>query len=179
MLPLIRRNDLTNIKDCLVTEINVNNDKCFFTCLCRSPSQSQDGLERFCTTFDLLLSNINNLQPNCSTVLGDFNVKCSKWCASKKDNIAGVELDNITATSGYNQMINKPTHFIYESSSCIDLILSSNVNLTKNCGVEQPLYKACHHNIIYGTLNFNIRLPLLILGKYGIIKMQVLDASKN
>ena len=29
-LPLIRRNDLTNLKDCLVTEINVNNEKCFF-----------------------------------------------------------------------------------------------------------------------------------------------------
>ena len=28
-LPLIRRNDLTNIKDCIVTEINVNNEKFF------------------------------------------------------------------------------------------------------------------------------------------------------
>ena len=27
--PLIRRNDLTNLKDCLVTAINVNNKKCF------------------------------------------------------------------------------------------------------------------------------------------------------
>ena len=34
-------------------------------------------------------------------------------------------------TSGYNQMIDKPTHYINESSSCIDLIFSSNVNLTK------------------------------------------------
>ena len=32
-LPLIRGNDLTNIKDCLVTEFNVNNGKCFFMCL--------------------------------------------------------------------------------------------------------------------------------------------------
>ena len=28
-LPLIRRNDLTNIKDCLVTEINVNKENVF------------------------------------------------------------------------------------------------------------------------------------------------------
>ena len=34
-------------------------------------------------------------------------------------------------------MIDKPTHFIKESSICIDLIFSSNVNLTKNCGAEQ------------------------------------------
>ena len=40
-------------------------------------------------------------------------------------------------TPGYIQMIDKPTHFIKESSICIDLIFSSNVNLTKNCGAEQ------------------------------------------
>ena len=62
-------------------------------------------------------------------------------------------------TSGYNQMIDKRTHYINESSSCIDSILSSNVSLTKNCEVEQLLYKKCHQNIIYETLNFNIPLP--------------------
>ena len=91
-LPLIRRNDLTNIKDCLVTEINVNNEKRFFTCLYRSPSQSHDELEGFCTNFDLLLSNINDLHPICSIiVLVDFNAKCSKSCASNKNNSAGIE----------------------------------------------------------------------------------------
>ena len=55
-------------------------------------------------------------------------------------------------TSGYNQMIDKPTHFINESSSCIDLIFSLNVNLMKNCGVEQSLYEKCHHSIIYGNM---------------------------
>ena len=49
-----------------------------------------------------------------------------------KNNTAGIELDNITMISGYNQMIDKPTHFISESSSCIDLIFSSNVSLMKN-----------------------------------------------
>ena len=123
--------------------------------------QSHDELERFWVNFDLLLSNINDLHPTCSIVLGDFNAKCSKWCASDRNNSAGIELDNITTTSGYNQMIDKPTHYINESSSCIDLIFSSNVNLTKNCGVEQSLYETYHHNIIYETLNFNV--PLLPL----------------
>ena len=111
-LPLIRRKDLTNISDCLVTKINVNNEKCFFTCLYRSPSQSHDELERFCINFDLLLSNISNFHPTCSLVLGDFNAKCSKWCASDKNNTAGIKLDSITTTSGYNQMIDKLTHYI-------------------------------------------------------------------
>ena len=135
----------------------------------------RDKLERFCANFDLLLSNINDLHPTCSIVLGNFNAKCSKWCASDRTNSASIELDNITATSGYNQMIGKPTDYINESS----LIFSSNVNLTKNCGVEQSLYETCYHNIIYGTLNFNICLPLLILRKYGITNMQILNVSKN
>ena len=78
-LPLIRRNGLTNIKDCLVTEINVNNEKCFFTCLYRSPSQSHDEFERFRSNLNLLFSNINDLHPTCSIVLRDFNAKWSKW----------------------------------------------------------------------------------------------------
>ena len=56
-------------------------------------------------------------------------------------------------------MINKRTHYINESSSSIDSVFSSNVSLTKNCGVEQLLYKKCHQNIVYRTLNFNIPLP--------------------
>ena len=62
-------------------------------------------------------------------------------------------------TSGYNQMIDKPTCYINESSSCIDLIFCSNLNRMKNCGVGRSLYEKCHHNIIYGTLNFNLPLP--------------------
>ena len=34
-LSLIRQNGLTNIKDCLVTEISVNNEQCSFTCVYR------------------------------------------------------------------------------------------------------------------------------------------------
>ena len=55
-------------------------------------------------------------------------------------------------------MINKTTHYINESSLWIDVIFSSNVNLTKNFLVEQTLDETCHHNIIYRTLNFNIPL---------------------
>ena len=56
-------------------------------------------------------------------------------------------------------MINKPTHFINESSSSIDLIFSSNTSFVKSCGSELSISEKCHHNIIYGTLNFDIPLP--------------------
>ena len=40
------------------------------------------------------LTNINNNQPACSILIGDFNAKCSKWCSSDKNNITGLEIDN-------------------------------------------------------------------------------------
>ena len=41
----------------------------------------------------------------------------------------------------------------------INLIFSSNTSFVKNCGSELLIYEKCHHNIIYGTLNFNVLLP--------------------
>ena len=90
-----------------------------------------------------------------------------------------MELDKITTTSGYNQVIDKPTHYINELSLCIDLGFSSNVNFTKCCGVEQSIHQTSHHKIIYGALNFNIPLPLrnIILIELGIFKIEI--ATKN
>ena len=140
-LPLIRRDDLSTMQEAIVTEISVENETCFFTCFYRSPSQSHDELENFCSELNLLLTNINNNQPTCSILIGDFNAKCSKWCSSDKNNIAGLEIDNITTTAGYSQLINKPTHFINGTSSCIDLIFSSNVSFVRNYGIEQSIYE--------------------------------------
>ena len=39
-LPLIARNNISSMQECLVTELSMYNEKCFFTCLYRSPSQS-------------------------------------------------------------------------------------------------------------------------------------------
>ena len=94
---------------------------CLFTCLYRSPSQSHEELANFCSNLDLILSNINDQHPAFSIVTGDFNANFLKWRATDKNNMAGFELDSIKTTAAYSQMINKPTHFINESSSCIDL----------------------------------------------------------
>ena len=82
-----------------------------------------------------------------------------EWCTTDKDNTTGFEIDNFTTTAGYSQMINKPTHFINELSSFIDLIISSNTSFVKDCGSEMSIYEKCHHNIIYVTLHFDVPLP--------------------
>ena len=81
-----------------------------------------------------------------------------KWCSTNKSNKTGIVLENITSTARYNQIINKPTHFTNVSSSCIDLIFAS-ITTYLNTGIEKSIYDKCHHNIIYGKLNFDIPLP--------------------
>ena len=55
-------------------------------------------------------------------------------------------------------MNDTPFYFTNSSSSYIGLLFSSNMNyLTTE--VEQSIYDKCHHNFIYGKLNFDIPLP--------------------
>ena len=70
-LLIIKRNDLCQLHECLVTEMRIGKKKCFFTCLYRSPSQTSDEFEDFCTDLNLLLSNINDLNSACSVITGD------------------------------------------------------------------------------------------------------------
>ena len=158
-LLLIRKVDICKVNECVVTEITVNNERCFLTCLYRSPNQNQEQFESFCENLIDVLSGINNQQPTCSILVGDFNAKLPKCCPSDKDSKAGQDIDTFTTTSGYTQMIGQPTHIMNEKSSCIDLLFTTNSKLHCDVGVEQTLYDKCHDNIIYGSLNLSIPLP--------------------
>ena len=78
-IPLILRNDINTLGNCLVPEIRSQNGKCYLTCICHSPSQNQDEFKNSCTNFDIRLGNINDEIPLSSIVTGDFNARCSRW----------------------------------------------------------------------------------------------------
>ena len=99
-LPLIKKDDITDLKECLVMEIIVDGKKCFFTCLYRSPSQNYNQFSDFCKDFSILLNNINDHRLSCSVIVGDFNAKCSKWYPLDKNNAAGETLQTYTTTAG-------------------------------------------------------------------------------
>ena len=111
-IPLVRRDDLCTLSNCLVTEIRLENEKCFFACLYRSLSQTQHEFESFCTNLDTLMDHINNELPICSVITGDLNGRCSKWCNKDITNSVGCEIDTFTSSAGYKQIINKPTHIV-------------------------------------------------------------------
>ena len=119
----------------LVNELRIGKKKCFFTCLCRSPSQTSEEFEDFCTDLNLFLSNINDLNPAYSVITGDFNVRLPQWWALDKKNNEGCEISFLTSSTGYSQLIGQPTHITKESSSYIDLILTSNPSFISASGV--------------------------------------------
>ena len=108
---------------------------------------------------DILLNNINDELPLCLIVTGDFNARCSRWWKNDIINLQGQELDLLTLSAGYNQIIDKPTHVINTSMSCIDLIFCTNQSVISNHGVDVSIFDKCHHNIIYGKINICVPLP--------------------
>ena len=142
-----------------MTEICSQIGKCFLTCVYRFPSQNHDKFEDFCTKFDLLMRNINNEFPLCSVITDDFNAQCSRWWKSDITNSTGQEIGSLTSSTGYKQIIDKPTHLINNTMSCIDLIFCTNQNVISNYCVDVSMFKKCHHHIIPGRIDIRVPLP--------------------
>ena len=152
-IPLIRRDAHCTLDNCLVAEIRLENEKCFLTCLFRSPHQSQHQFENFYTNLDFLIDNI--------TMNFLLSQSCSKWFNKNITNLVGYEIDSLTSSAGYKQLSNKPTHIINNSFSCINLIFCNNQKLISNYGVDLSIFDGkCHHNIIFRKINIHIPLPL-------------------
>ena len=113
----------------------------FFTCNYRSPIQTPDEFENCCQNFHLTLSNRDDTSPFCSTVIGDFNARCRNWWAGDVHSNAGKELDFLTFTAGYTQLIDKPTHFFSGGSSCINLIFCNKPEVGTECGIDHSLFQ--------------------------------------
>ena len=106
-----------------------------------------------CTDF---LSNINDLNSECSVITEYFSSRSPQWWTLDKENNEGCEISFLTSSAGYSQLIDQPTNKTKESSSCIDLIFTSNPSFIS---AFSSLYEKCHHNLIYGKINLNVPLP--------------------
>ena len=87
------------------------------------------------------MDHINNGLPTCSVLIGDFYARCSKWCINDITNANGSALDTLTSSAGYKQIINKPTHTVNNSISCIDLIFCNNLNIISKYGVDLSIFE--------------------------------------
>ena len=119
----------------------------------RSPGQSSEEFDKLLLNFEFLLDYIANRNPFVSIIIGDFNARSKNWCSSDKTTYEGKKLESLTSKCGFEQVITDPTHILKSSSSCIDLIFTSQPNLIMNSGVHSSLHSNCHHQIIHAKFS--------------------------
>ena len=84
-------------------------------------------------------------------MIGGFNAKSCYWSIPE-----GAQLDSVTSLYGTKQLISEPTHILQQSSSCIDLIFTSQSNIVMDSVADSSLQRKCHHQMIYSKLNLKI-----------------------
>ena len=54
------------------------------------------------------------------------------------------------------QLISEPTNFTpNKNPTCIDLLITDQPNLVLDSGTRPSLDSKCHHQIVYGKINYN------------------------
>ena len=155
----IKVNNVSCLKECLNFSLSVHGKQCNITLIYHPPSQSSEEFDTFLSNLDLLLDYIGNRNPFVSIIIGDFNAGSNNWCSSDKTTYEGKKLESLTSQCGFKRVISDPTHILDTSSSCIDLIFTSQPNLLMNSGVHSSLHPNRHHQIIHAKFNLKIFHP--------------------
>ena len=66
--------------------------------------------------------------------MSEFNVKSNNWYCCDKSCLKGDTVDDITRQFGFRLVIKEPKHTLDNISSCIDLVFTSQLNLTTESG---------------------------------------------
>ena len=108
---------------------------------------------------ELNLGTLCQNNPFLIALIRDLNAKSKNWYCHGKSSHEGNTIENVTAQFGLQQVIKKPTHILNTSSSCINLIFTSQPNLITDSGVHSSLHPNCHHQIVFVKLNLHVEYP--------------------
>ena len=147
------------MQECIVFELKIGNKFCKIVSLYRSPNQSQDEFETFRNNLELILDKIFQTNPFLVIALRDANAKSSQWYKNDKTTTEVSKIPNLTSQCGLRQIINQPKYILNNSSSCIDLLFTSQRNLVMESGVHSSLHLNFDHRIIYARFNLKIYHP--------------------
>ena len=129
--------------------------------------------------FELTLDKIHKGNQFIISVLGGFNAKSNNSCKNDITSHEGSTIDVVTSNYELNQLIQEPTHILNSSSSCIDLIFTSQPNLVMESGVYSSLHPSCHHKVIFAIFNLSILYPPPYEKTVGFMKKQTLNLSEE
>ena len=158
-LPITRVKNLEILDEAIVCQISIKRKKIYFVVVYRSPSQTADEFNLFLNRLELTVENIQAKNPDCIIITGDFNCRTQQWWSGDIEDHHGTALDDLIQSKNFSQLIDEPTHIINDSSSCIDLIITSQPFLFVEHGIHPSLFKNCHHEIVHGKLNLSVPPP--------------------
>ncbi|MCG8046167.1 MAG: reverse transcriptase domain-containing protein [Candidatus Thiodiazotropha endolucinida] len=174
-----RRDDLElpNI-ECIWIEVSISNKKQLIGTFYRPPNSPNAVLSSFEDSIGLAFdSNIQNI-----LLTGDFNLDTLKETSYRK-------IIDLCRQFNLEQLINEPTHFTENSSSVIDLILTSNKNTVILSGVGEPFLEQNirYHCPTYCVLNFTKpttpcfkrKIYLFDRGNYQTFSNDLIDTDWN
>ena len=133
------------LEECINFEIMIGGKPCRFVSLFRSPNQSEDDFESFANNFELNIDTVTVNGTFLTVVLGDFNIKSNLCFKRNKTSYECSKIDAITSQFGLQQLINEPTYIVANSSSCINSMFTSQLNLVMESGVHSSLHPNCHY----------------------------------
>ena len=128
--------------------------------LYRSPGQNEkDDFETSLQNLELNFDHKAEKNPFLIVVLGDFNSKSKSWYTNDSTDFEGLKNGHFNVLSfGSHQFINKLANILNNSSSCIELIFTTQLNLVMESGVHSSLDANCHCQL-YVKFNVNVFYP--------------------
>ena len=155
----LRTIDINYLNKCVRFELIVGDKLCNFIAFSRSPSQSQDQFESFKENLELNLESVVENNAFVVVLLGNLNAKSSNWCKNSITTNEGRVIENTSSQFALHQAINEPTHILQSSSSCIDLIFTSQPNLITELGLHPSLHPNSLHQIVFAKFNLEFIFP--------------------
>ena len=129
--------------------------------------------------FEMMLETPGQKGSILTTITGDFVAKFCNSYNYDKTSFEGSTIESITLQFGLHQLKNKTAQLLQNSSSCSDLIVTSQPNVLVELGVHPPLHPNCHHKTIFAKFSLKIYYSPPYLRKVWHYKEANTDLSKR
>ena len=81
------------LKECLIIEVSINNERGYVVSLYQSPSQISDEFDLFTINLEKIVVDISRSNLHFVLIIGDFNAKSSNWSSINTTIAEDAQLD--------------------------------------------------------------------------------------
>ena len=105
------------LQECISFNVKIGSKRYTIVSFYRSPSQSANEFENVLNKLNLTMESLTQKNPFLTVVIGNFNVRPSKWCMDDKATQQGFKIENLPSQFSLSQVINRPIHISQKLTS--------------------------------------------------------------